>query len=51
MDGENEELVGDHGPALGLLPGKAEGLLLLKHQPGAFTQFSGHSPGLSSGRS
>ena len=47
MDGENEELVGDHGPTLGLLPGQAEGQLLLKHQPGAFTQFSRHTPAIT----
>jgi hypothetical protein len=40
---ESSVLVGDHGPALGLLPGKAQRLSLLKHQPGAFTQFLGHS--------
>jgi len=40
----NEELAGDHGPAVDLLPGKAQGLSLLKRQPGAFTQFLGHSP-------
>lgn len=39
----NEELAGDHGPAFDLLPGTAQRLSLLNTQPGAFTQFLGHS--------
>ncbi|WP_366521705.1 DEAD/DEAH box helicase family protein [Solidesulfovibrio sp.] len=39
LDNANEELVGDHGPAFDLFPGKAQGLSLLSHQPGRLHSF------------